>query len=89
MKIITIQEVAAKKRAKIKKFIDWWNTEGVAVIPDTADPKMEAMRKIPSWRRICKVLLKNDYWCKGLSFSQTKREMERQVNLITKYNEIL
>lgn len=81
--------LAEHYRTKIKKFIDWWNTEGVAVIPDAADPKMEAMRKIPSWRRICKVLLKNDYWCKGLSFSQTKREMERQVNLITKYNEIL
>lgn len=29
-------------------------------------------KDIPSWRRICKVLLKNDYWCKGLSFSPNK-----------------
>lgn len=26
----------------------------------------------PSWTRICKALLRNDYWCKGLSFTQTK-----------------
>jgi predicted phosphoadenosine phosphosulfate sulfurtransferase len=34
------------------------------------------------------VLLKNDYWCKGLSFSATKREMEKQFELITKYSEL-
>jgi len=28
----------------------------------------------PSWARICKALLRNDYWCKGLSFSQTKSD---------------
>ena len=78
--------LAEHYRAKIDKFIAWWEKEGVAVIPDSADPKLEAARKVPSWRRVCKVLLKNDYWCKGLSFSQTKREMEKQVEMITKYN---
>lgn len=72
--------------AKIKKFLAWWEKEGVAIIPDTADPRDESRRKAPSWRRICKVLLKNDYWCKGLSFAQTKRELEKQVEMITRYN---
>ena len=72
--------------AKIKKFLQWWEKEGVPIIPDKADIKAESARKVPSWRRICKVLLKNDYWCKGLSFSQTKREMEKQAEMITKYN---
>jgi len=76
-------------QSKIDKFLAWWEKEGVKVIPDYDDPKKEAARKVPSWRRICKVLLKNDYWCKGLSFSQTKREMERQYELITKYSEML
>lgn len=74
---------------KINKFLKWWEKEGLDIIPDFADPKKEAARKIPSWRRICKVLLKNDYWCKGLSFSQTKREMEKQVEMITRYNDEL
>lgn len=70
--------------AKINKFLAWWEKEGVKTIPDYDDPKKEAAKKVPSWRRICKVLLKNDYWCKGLSFAQTKKEMERQMNMIAK-----
>lgn len=76
-------------REKIDKFLRWWEKEGVTIIPDFADLKDEARRSVPSWRRICKVLLKNDYWCKGLSFSQTKKELEKQVAMITKYNEEL
>ena len=74
---------------KIKKFLEWWEKEGVSIIPDFADPKDESKKKVPSWRRICKVLLKNDYWCKGLSFAQTKRELEKQVEMITRYSEEL
>lgn len=81
--------LAAHYRDKIDKFIRWWEEKGVQSIPDMADPRLEAARKTPSWRRICKVLLKNDYWCKGLSFSQTKRELEKQVEMITRYNESL
>lgn len=74
---------------KIEKFLRWWEDEGVKEIPDTDDPKLEAARKVPSWRRICKVLLKNDYWCKGLSFSQTKKELARQIEMITRYSDEL
>lgn len=81
--------LAEHYKEKIDKFLAWWEKEGVSTIPDFADIKMESARKVPSWRRICKVLLKNDYWCKGLSFSQTKRELEKQVAMITKYNEEL
>lgn len=81
--------LAEHYQAKIDKFLAWWEKEGVKVIPDYDDPKMEAKKKVPSWRRICKVLLKNDYWCKGLSFAQTKRELEKQVAMITRYNEEL
>jgi len=72
-------------KKKIDVFFDYWKKHDIENIPDTADSKLEAARKIPSWRRICKVLLKNDYWCKGLSFSQTKKEMENQLKIINKY----
>lgn len=81
--------LAEHYQEKIDKFLAWWDKEGVSQIPDKADPKEESRRKAPSWRRIAKVLLKNDYWCKGLSFSQTKREMEKQAEIITKYSELL
>ncbi len=58
---------------KIAVFLKWWLDRGYpSGIPDAGDPKAEAARDIPSWRRICKSLLRNDYWCKGLSFTQHK-----------------
>lgn len=58
---------------KIAVFLHWWAERGYPHgIPDEADIHEEAAKKVPSWKRICKALLRNDYWCKGLSFSQTK-----------------
>lgn len=60
---------------KISVFVKWWMERGYENgIPDEADYKLESDRKVPSWRRICKSLLRNDYWCKGLSFTQHKSE---------------
>lgn len=58
---------------KIMLFERWWMERGYPDgIPDEADYQMEAQRLAPSWRRVCKTLLRNDYWCKGLGFSQHK-----------------
>lgn len=60
-------------RDKVLLFTKWWAERGYADgIPDEADYQMEAQRLAPSWRRVCKSLLRNDYWCKGLGFSQHK-----------------
>lgn len=72
---------------KIAVFLKWWESKGypLGLIPDEADPKLEADKKVPSWRRICKMLLRNDYWAKGLSFSQTKAEAyERYKKMMKK-----
>lgn len=55
---------------KIAVFIHWWREKRGVEIVDEADPKLESARKVPTWRRVCKVILKNDYLCKGLSFTQ-------------------
>lgn len=58
---------------KIAVFLKWYADRGYPNgIPDEADFKDEASKKVPSWRRVCKALLRNDYWCKGLSFTQQK-----------------
>jgi predicted phosphoadenosine phosphosulfate sulfurtransferase len=60
---------------KILIFQKWWKERGYSGgIPDEADYPLEAKRKVPSWRRVCKSLLRNDYWCKGLSFTQHKSD---------------
>lgn len=62
-------------RNKISVFVKWWLDRGYPEgIPDEGDYKLEADRKIPSWRRVCKSLLRNDYWGKGMSFTQTKSD---------------
>lgn len=58
---------------KIAVFLHWWQERGYPnEIPDEANSKEEAAKAVPSWRRICKMLLRNDYWAKGLSFTQHK-----------------
>lgn len=58
---------------KVFTFIDWWSKKGYPDgIPDESDYDMEQKRLAPSWRRVCKSLLRNDYWCKGLGFTQHK-----------------
>lgn len=70
---------------KIAVFLHWWHERGYSVIPDEADRKLEASKEAPSWRRICKALLRNDYWCKDLSFSMHKSgAYERYQKIMTK-----
>ena len=71
---------------KIAVFVHWWQQRGYPDgIPDEPDPKDEAAKKAPSWRRVCKALLRNDYWCKGLSFSQHKSQAyERYQKIMEK-----
>jgi len=58
---------------KIGLFCKWWSEMGYPEgIPDEADYNLEVKKKAPSWRRVCKSLLRNDYWCKGLGFTQHK-----------------
>lgn len=71
---------------KIRIFIKWYKDKGYPNgIPDTADVKSEASKEVPSWRRICKCILKNDFLCKSLSFSQNKNEYNKLTNSINKY----
>lgn len=57
-------------RNKIAVYLRFCASKNIDV-PDL-QPGDTGSKDIPSWRRICKVLLKNDYWCKGLSFSPQK-----------------
>lgn len=70
---------------KIILFRRWWIERGYSPeIPDEADANLEMKRDVPSWRRICKSLLRNDYWCKGLGFSQHKSEAYKKYLALMK-----
>lgn len=57
-------------RERFKKFIKGWQDRGYLKIPDEAPEDLESKCWVPSWRRMCKVMLRNDYWCKGLGQTQ-------------------
>lgn len=59
---------------RFKTFINGWKSRGYDVIPDEAPLVLENAHWAPSWRRMCKVLLRNDWWCKGLGLTQPKSE---------------
>jgi len=67
---------------RFKKFIYSWHQRGYKEIPEEAPPELEAKSWAPSWRRMCKVLLRNDYWCKGLGQSQPKSEAYEKYKVI-------
>ena len=76
-------------RERLFKFLNWWRKNGkkhnIYSIPDFAEKELEAKKKVPSWRRICKVLIKNDYWCRGLSFSPNKKLTDEYISLYSDY----
>lgn len=57
-------------RNKIAVWLHWYDQRGMMV--EDERPGDTGAQDTPSWRRICKMLLKNDYWCKMLCFSPTK-----------------
>lgn len=61
-----------------ERFTAWlkgWHDRGYTNgIPDFAPPELEKKCWAPSWRRLCKVLLRNDWWCKGLGMQQPKSD---------------
>jgi predicted phosphoadenosine phosphosulfate sulfurtransferase len=69
---------------RFKKFIVGWRRRGYPEIPDEAPPELEARCWAPSWRRMCKVLLRNDYWCKGLGQTQPKSDAWEKFKAIRK-----
>lgn len=62
----------------VERFNKWlygWHERGYRQgIPDFAPRELEKKYWAPSWRRMCKVLLRNDWWCKGLGLIQPKSD---------------
>lgn len=61
-------------KEKFKKFIVGWKKRGYAKIPDEAPHDLEVKCWAPSWKRMVRCILRNDYYCKGLGQTQPKSE---------------
>jgi len=58
-------------KTKITNYInDWEKKCYLKGIPDEAPLRLETLNKVPSYRRIVKAILKNDYHLESLGFSR-------------------
>lgn len=75
---------------KVWSFERWWKDRGYPEgLPDEAPYELEKEKLAPSWRRVCKSLLRNDFWCKGLGYSQTKSTAyKKYLELMKKRREV-
>lgn len=73
---------------RIRKFIAGWKRRGYETIPDEIPQELESKQWGPSWRRVAKTLLRNDYWCKGLGFTQPKSEAYGKFKELKKLGKI-
>jgi predicted phosphoadenosine phosphosulfate sulfurtransferase len=57
---------------KIATWMHWYAARNIDIADEI--PGDTGSRDMPSWRRICKMLLKNDYWAKTLYFNVNKAD---------------
>lgn len=59
----------------------------VGKIPDQTDD-IKTSRDIPSWKRMCYCILKNDHTCRFMGFGMTKEQKRRIESIRSKYKSI-
>jgi predicted phosphoadenosine phosphosulfate sulfurtransferase len=70
-------------RNKIAVWIHWYHKHGREIADEL--PGDTGSQDMPSWRRVCKMLLKNDYWCKTICFSPQKNaSYEKYLKIMKK-----
>ena len=69
-------------KERFKKFIVGWKKRGYSIIPDKAPHDLEVKCWAPSWKRMARCILRNDYYCKGLGQTQPKSEAYEKYKAI-------
>lgn len=69
-------------KERFKKFIVGWKKRGYKSIPDKAPHDLEIKQWAPSWKRMARCILRNDYYCKGLGQTQPKSEAYEKYKAI-------
>lgn len=75
-------------KARFTKFIAGWKQRGYSEIPDQAPHDLEVKCWAPSWKRMARCILRNDYYCKGLGQTQPLSEAYSKFKEIKKKRKI-
>jgi predicted phosphoadenosine phosphosulfate sulfurtransferase len=60
----------------LKRYIAKWKGMGYDDgIPDECPSILESLAIVPSYRMICKSILRNDWWCRGIGLTQPRSEV--------------
>ena len=60
-------------KKKIESYIDQWENRCYSNgLPDFVNQRLEQLNKVPSYKQICKAIMKNDNSLEELGFSRTK-----------------
>lgn len=76
------EKIRGHYQERFKKFIVSWKKRGYKTIPDKAPHDLEVKCWAPSWRRMARCILRNDYYCKGLGQSQPLSEAYQKYKSI-------
>jgi predicted phosphoadenosine phosphosulfate sulfurtransferase len=68
------QKMQDHYKERFRKFIVGWKKRGYSEIPQEAPHDLEVKCWAPSWKRMARCILRNDYYCKGLGQTQPKSE---------------
>lgn len=91
----TLAEIEQDPRAKVEKLgapkDKRERTQDAEVVrfeeyPDDLD--ITKFNEVPTYKRMCITILKNDYSCKFMGFGQTKYELERRRAALAKYADL-
>ena len=52
------------------------------------DTNVTDFKRIPTYKRMCICIMKNDYYCKYMGFAQTKRETAKRKSAMEKYKNL-
>lgn len=69
-----VSKISPKEVLKFKDYPDETNIKGFS--------------EVPSYKRMCVCIIKNDYTCKYMGFAQTKEETNRRKRVMEKYKNI-
>lgn len=62
-------------KQKIVDYIKKWESQGYPDgIPDEAPPELEGLKLVPSYRMICKAIMKNDLALTSLGYSRQQTD---------------
>lgn len=79
------KNIKFKNRGKISK-ISSKDVISFEEYPDDLD--VTNFKEVPTYKRMCVCIIKNDYFCKYMGFAQTKNEIEKRRRAIEKYKNL-